>query len=179
MVAILNFMYHGEVNVNQEDLQNFLAAAEELRIKGLSQASSIHDSKLEKLDSSVPKIKQSSGERGQPPAKRPRESSPSGNSPSSTPVSAKSPVGDEEEADPPQLSVKREFSMTSAKQRSNTTDNDLNDGDEEDSQQNNLLDCLVQAQNYALQQAAGNKNFDNNISNFSSQHMMQGKATNL
>ena len=37
MVAILNFMYHGEANVNQEDLQMFLAAAEELRIKGLSQ----------------------------------------------------------------------------------------------------------------------------------------------
>ena len=37
MVAILNFMYKGEVNVNQEDLQMFLAAAEELRIKGLSQ----------------------------------------------------------------------------------------------------------------------------------------------
>ena len=36
-VVILNFMYHGEVNVNQEDLQMFLAAAEELRIKGLSQ----------------------------------------------------------------------------------------------------------------------------------------------
>ena len=37
MVSILNFMYNGEVNVNQEDLQNFLAAAEELKIKGLSQ----------------------------------------------------------------------------------------------------------------------------------------------
>ena len=37
MVSILNFMYNGEVNVNQEDLQSFLAAAEELRIKGLSQ----------------------------------------------------------------------------------------------------------------------------------------------
>ena len=37
MVAILNFMYKGEVNLNQEDLQMFLAAAEELRIKGLSQ----------------------------------------------------------------------------------------------------------------------------------------------
>ena len=35
--SVLNFMYHGEVNVNQEDLQMFLAAAEELRIKGLSQ----------------------------------------------------------------------------------------------------------------------------------------------
>ena len=47
------------MNVNQEDLQMFLAAAEELRIKGLSQAS--NDSKLEKLDNSVPKIKQASG----------------------------------------------------------------------------------------------------------------------
>ena len=37
MLSILNFMYNGEVNVNQEDLQNFLAAAEELKIKGLSQ----------------------------------------------------------------------------------------------------------------------------------------------
>ena len=83
MVAILNFMYHGEVNVNQEDLQNFLAAAEELRVKGLSQASS-DGGKLEKLDSAtipVPKMKQASGgsvssQTGQPPAKKPRESSP-------------------------------------------------------------------------------------------------------
>ena len=77
MVAILNFMYHGEVNVNQEDLQNFLAAAEELRIKGLSEASSA-DSKLEKLEHhAVPKMKQTPGSsHGQPPAKKPRESSP-------------------------------------------------------------------------------------------------------
>ena len=65
-----------QVNVNQEDLQNFLAAAEELRIKGLSQASS------EKLENAVPKMKQVSGggsglaSQGQPPAKKPRESSP-------------------------------------------------------------------------------------------------------
>ena len=59
----------------------FLAAAEELRIKGLSQAS---NEKLEKLDNSVPKIKQASGGSntnstssvGQPPVKKPRESSP-------------------------------------------------------------------------------------------------------
>ena len=47
--------------------------------------------------------------------------------------------------------------------------------EEEDSQQNNLLDCLVQAQNFAIQQAAGNKNFENNINNFSPQHLMSGE----
>ena len=102
-----------------------------------------------------------------------------GNSPSSTPVSAKSPAGgDEDEADPPQLSVKREFSINTAK-RSNTTDRDDINDDEEDSQQSNLLDCLVQAQNFALQQAAGNKNFENNINNFSpqQQHIMQGSQS--
>ena len=36
--AILNFMYRGEVNINQEDLNTFLAAAEELRVRGLSQS---------------------------------------------------------------------------------------------------------------------------------------------
>ena len=52
------------------------------------------------------------------------------------------------------------------------------EGEEEDGQQNNLLDCLVQAQNFALQQATGNKNFDNNINNFSPQHIMQGEQEN-
>jgi len=35
--AVLNFMYHGEVNVAQEELNSFLAVAEELRVKGLTQ----------------------------------------------------------------------------------------------------------------------------------------------
>jgi len=37
LVSVLNFMYHGEVNVAQEDLNNFLAVAEDLRVKGLTQ----------------------------------------------------------------------------------------------------------------------------------------------
>jgi len=32
--AVLNFMYHGEVNVAQDDLNSFLAVAEELKVKG-------------------------------------------------------------------------------------------------------------------------------------------------
>jgi len=38
--SVLNFMYHGEVNVAQEELNSFLAVAEDLRVKGLTQNSS-------------------------------------------------------------------------------------------------------------------------------------------
>merc|ERR1719318_1794422 len=35
--AVLNFMYHGEVNVAQEELNSFLTVAEDLQVKGLTQ----------------------------------------------------------------------------------------------------------------------------------------------
>jgi len=38
--AVLNFMYQGEVNVAQEDLNSFLSVAEELKVKGLTQSNS-------------------------------------------------------------------------------------------------------------------------------------------
>jgi len=37
--AVLNFMYHGEVNVAQEELNSFLTVAEDLKVKGLTQNS--------------------------------------------------------------------------------------------------------------------------------------------
>ena len=41
--AVLNFMYQGEVNVAQEELNSFLAVAEDLRVKGLTQNQSSSD----------------------------------------------------------------------------------------------------------------------------------------
>jgi len=37
LISVLNFMYNGEVNVAQEELNTFLAVAEDLRVKGLTQ----------------------------------------------------------------------------------------------------------------------------------------------
>merc|ERR1711915_1171442 len=40
LVSVLNFMYHGEVNVAQEELNSFLSVAEDLKVKGLTQNNS-------------------------------------------------------------------------------------------------------------------------------------------
>ena len=40
IVAMVDFMYHGEVNVAPEDLNSFLAVAEELQIKGMTKQDS-------------------------------------------------------------------------------------------------------------------------------------------
>jgi len=37
LMSVLNFMYHGEVNVAQDELNTFLAVAEDLKVKGLTQ----------------------------------------------------------------------------------------------------------------------------------------------
>ena len=43
--SVLNFMYHGEVSVAQEELNTFLAVAEDLKVKGLTQGKSASVSK--------------------------------------------------------------------------------------------------------------------------------------
>ena len=49
LVAIVDFIYYGETNINQEDLDGFLALAEELKLKGLAQAGA-ENKTLENID---------------------------------------------------------------------------------------------------------------------------------
>ena len=39
LVAIVDFLYHGEVNILQENLESFLELSEELQLKGLRRSS--------------------------------------------------------------------------------------------------------------------------------------------
>jgi len=82
--AVLNFMYHGEVNVAQDSLNNFLAVAEELAVKGLTTDS--------KPDSGAPNV---APERKKAVAKRKSNVPPS--SSISTPSSAKKQKSDQDD----------------------------------------------------------------------------------
>ena len=42
LACVLNFMYQGEVNIGQEELNHFLAVAEDLQLKGLTENFSLH-----------------------------------------------------------------------------------------------------------------------------------------
>ena len=50
--SVLNFMYHGEVSVAQEELNSFLAVAEDLRVKGLTQNQSVSNQSTSKQSTS-------------------------------------------------------------------------------------------------------------------------------
>ena len=51
LLCVLNFMYHGEVNVAQEDLNSFLAVAEDLQVNGLTQGPSSTGSRESQVSS--------------------------------------------------------------------------------------------------------------------------------
>eukprot|EP00092_Neocalanus_flemingeri_P037290 GFUD01040611.1.p1 GENE.GFUD01040611.1~~GFUD01040611.1.p1 ORF type:complete len:362 (+),score=77.70 GFUD01040611.1:173-1258(+) len=54
LLSVLNFMYLGEVNVAQEELNSFLAVAEDLRVKGLTQGGT---SKQDQPKHPAPRVK--------------------------------------------------------------------------------------------------------------------------
>jgi len=79
---ILEFMYLGEVNIAHEDLDSFLAVAQDLCIKGLTQDNNT-SSQNHETPSQTP---MGSGSRSPAPSKRPREPKPDrGQPPSKTP----------------------------------------------------------------------------------------------
>ena len=58
LVTILDFLYFGETNVEQENLEAFLALAEELRLKGLTGPSNETKYDFEELpQKKIPQIK--------------------------------------------------------------------------------------------------------------------------
>jgi len=54
MISVLNFMYNGEVNVAQEELNSFLSVAEDLRVRGLTQENSAVSQKASRVQESHP-----------------------------------------------------------------------------------------------------------------------------
>jgi len=82
LLSVLNFMYQGEVNVAQEELNSFLAVAEDLRVKGLTQNSS---GKSEPPPPPPPSRQREVERDPVPPPKRPR---PPNIAPKSVPVAA-------------------------------------------------------------------------------------------
>jgi len=104
MVAILDFMYMGEVNVAQDELNSFLAVAEDLRVKGLTQGNSESSNSKTKSESKSSRVRDpSSQDSSQPPTKKSRPSNaPSVNSQtprqiSKSPTIAKSPMPDDDD----------------------------------------------------------------------------------
>ena len=82
ILAVLDFMYMGEVNVAQEELNSFLSVAEDLRVKGLTQSNSSSEKKsLPKPEEPTKHIirPRDPPERDHiaPPPKRPRPTAPS------------------------------------------------------------------------------------------------------
>jgi hypothetical protein len=82
--SVLNFMYHGEVNVAQEELNSFLAVAEELRVKGLTQNNQSGGSSQQSKKESYPSAPRPASSHlaprlpdPVPPPKKPRPAAPS------------------------------------------------------------------------------------------------------
>ena len=104
LAAILDFMYHGEVNVKQDHLNSFLAVAERLKVRGLCQndggsssGSKAATPQVEKPKSRVMDLEVHHPRSLEPQAKRPRPSLPA--------APAVAEDDEVEELPPPQVKV--------------------------------------------------------------------------
>jgi len=101
LVNVLNFMYQGEVNVAQEELNDFLGVAEDLRVKGLTQGNKQNGEKPAKNDQQPERSsssKDSHLDTG-PPPKRKRPSPAPSRAPAPAPRVSDSYRHDEEDDD--------------------------------------------------------------------------------
>jgi len=106
LAAIMDFMYHGEVNVKQENLNSFLAVAERLRVRGLCQGDTGSASDSRDVARGI-----SNGGSAKPKTSRPSEASES--SAKRARISPPPPPAAPEEEDdieelPPPVAVKQE-----------------------------------------------------------------------
>ena len=72
LVAMVDFLYFGEANVNEESLDVFLGLAEELKLKGLTGSSSQHNT--EGLKTKAPEQEKVTERRNQPEGRTPNVS---------------------------------------------------------------------------------------------------------
>ena len=92
-------MYHGEVNVAQEELNTFLAVAEELQVKGLTQGgggSNQNPSSKPKSDPPPPRPRPPEPSRAPAPAPRPRPTAPPTSSAPFVPPPSHSDIADDD-----------------------------------------------------------------------------------
>jgi len=97
--AVLNFMYHGEVNVAQEELNTFLAVAEELQVKGLTQGgggSNQNPSSKPKSEPPPARPRPPEPSRAPAPAPRPRPTAPPTSSAPFVPPPSHSDIADDD-----------------------------------------------------------------------------------
>jgi len=66
---IINFMYHGQVNVAKDDLSSFLALAEDLKVKGLTQQCNNQDKTNKPSSSCPPHLAQAPGVKRKSPTR--------------------------------------------------------------------------------------------------------------
>ena len=98
---MLNFMYHGEVNVAQEELNSFLSVAEDLEVKGLTQNNSSDSSQQKSTQEPTSNKKSVFEPRSFPPPSHTKHQPPTAVTTQSDPLYQVQPQDEIQEIPPP------------------------------------------------------------------------------